>query len=137
MVYVVIYMKLNWKGNWKNGEVTIDVDTPTELIEVLKNLEKEEAISKEIPTKTDEEPSVISQTIPSLPPKIGCSDAIRLLLERDWGKEPRTMAEMTEALENNALYFGKGTISGGLTTMVKRGDLRRIKKGGRWAYLKR
>jgi predicted transcriptional regulator len=53
----------------------------------------------------------------------------------DWGKQPRSMNEIKEALKANALHFSKGTLSGTLTTMTKRGDIRRMKKDRRWKYL--
>ena len=56
-----------------------------------------------------------------------CSEAIVSLLETDWGKTPRAIGELREAMEANAIFFPKGTISGVLSWQIKRGSLRRWK----------
>jgi predicted transcriptional regulator len=49
------------------------------------------------------------------------------LLESEWGKTPRTIGELRRAMEANAIYFPKTTLSGVLVWMVKKGSLRRWK----------
>ncbi len=56
-----------------------------------------------------------------------CSEAIVSLLETDWGKTPRAIGELREAMEANAIFFPKSTISGVLSWQIKRGSLRRWK----------
>lgn len=56
-----------------------------------------------------------------------CSEAIVSLLETDWGKTPRTIGELREAMEANAIFFPKSTISGVLSWLIKKGSLRRWK----------
>lgn len=123
-------MRFTWKGNWKKGEITIEAETLDELDKTLKQLfslgEVEES-SREVST----------ERIPTLHAGLGCSNAIRTLLQSEWGREPKMMNEIKDALETNALYFSKGTLSGTLTMMTKGGSLRRIKKTGRWAYILR
>ena len=123
-------MRFTWKGNWKKGEVTIEAETLDELNSALDQLSSL--------SEVEESPQEISvvQT-PSLSAGLGCSNAIRTLLQSEWGREPRTMNEIKDALETNALYFSKGTLSGTLTMMTKSGSLRRIKRAGRWAYILR
>jgi hypothetical protein len=45
------------------------------------------------------------------------------------------MSELHSAFESNALFFGQGTLSGALTYLTKSGAIRRIDKGGKWAYI--
>jgi hypothetical protein len=123
-------MRFTWKGNWKKGEITIEADTLDELNNALNQLfslgEVEEYVEE-----------IGAKEAPALPVGLGCSDAIRTLLQSEWGRQPRSMKEIQNALEANALYFSKGTLSGTLTTMTKTGSLRRFKRGGRWVYVLR
>ncbi|UCD45678.1 MAG: hypothetical protein JSV27_04120 [Candidatus Bathyarchaeota archaeon] len=64
-------------------------------------------------------------------PKIGrtnqCGEAVIALLSSDWGKTPRAIGELREAMEANAIFFPKTTLSGVLVWLVKKGQLRRWK----------
>ena len=64
-------------------------------------------------------------------PKIGrttqCGEAVQALLSSDWGKTPRALGELREAMEANAIFFPKTTLSGVLVWLVKKGQLRRWK----------
>jgi len=120
-------MKFTWKGKWKKGEIIIEAETLQELNNALKALSAVEEIQ--------EISEVSNQSVIEIPPVQGCSEALRVLMETDWGRKPRSMNEIKKALEANALYFSKGTLSGTLTTMVKRSELRRVKEEGRWKYL--
>ena len=82
-----------------------------------------------------ESPHEIETIPPKLPTGLGCSDAIKALLESEWGKQPHTMTEIRIAFEKNALYFSKGTLSGTLRFLDKRGDIRRFKNAGNWVYM--
>lgn len=65
-----------------------------------------------------------------------CSDAVEALLKTDWGRTPRTMGELREAMDANAIFFPKTTLSGVLVWMVKKGRLRRWKDDDRgYLYL--
>lgn len=113
-------MKFTWKGKWEDGEIIIEANSLEELQNTLQKVKaaKEGQIRK----------------IPDIPAKSGCADAVRAALETEWGNQPRSMTEIQEALEANALFFSKGTISGTLTALTKRGDLQRLKEAGRWVY---
>jgi hypothetical protein len=128
-------MKLVWKGSWKEGEIVVETESPDELIGALEKLESiETVVSISKPTDT-------SETFPSEVPKIsgnlGPSQAVREVLGSPWGRaEPRTMKEIMSVLETNAIYFSKSTLSGVLTNMTKKGELRRpLKKEDQWAYV--
>jgi hypothetical protein len=120
-------MKFIWRGNWRKGEIVVEAETLEELNNVLDEL---------LPLMEVQATSQVSnEEFPLLPSGLGCSDAIKTLLQSKWGKQPRTMAEVKEVLEANALHFTKGTLSGTLTSMTKRGHLGRVKKAGKWAYV--
>lgn len=119
-------MKFTWKGNWRSGEIVIEAETLEELnkaVDMLLSLNKGQTTAQ-----------VGVEEIPKLSSGLGCSDAIRTLLQSEWGKKPRYMAEIRNALETNALYFSKGTLSGTLNLLTKGGQLRRVKKAGKWRY---
>lgn len=128
-------MKIHWKGSWKKGEISIETESPEELVETLEKLESVEGVGP-ISLHTD-----ITQTpsleIPKVSGNVGPSDAIREVLGSPWGKaEPRTMAEIIDVLKANAIFFSKSTLSGVLTNLTKKGELRRpIKKQEMWAYV--
>ena len=67
------------------------------------------------------------QTFPQIPRTTQCSEAVNALLNADWGKTPRSIAELREAMEANAVFFPRTTLSGVLVWLVKRGSIRRAK----------
>jgi hypothetical protein len=56
-----------------------------------------------------------------------CGEAVVALLSTDWGEKPRPIGELREAMEANAVFFPKTTLSGVLVWLVKKGKLRRWK----------
>jgi len=123
-------MKASWKGMWRGGELTIETENPDDLVSVLAKLRE----LSENPTES-ETTSAIGQS-PKLSGNIGCSEAIKQSLTSSWGRvQPRTMTELQKVFEENALFFSKGTLSGVLTYLVKNGQIRRLDKNGKWAYV--
>ena len=124
-------MRFIWEGKWKRGKLSIESDSIRELEEVLEGLETEEPTGDTIILNGKE--AVLD--MPKVSGELKCADAIKAILGSDWGnREPRTMPEIKEAMETNGIYFPKGTISGMLTYLTKKGYLRRIKKNNIWAY---
>jgi len=65
-----------------------------------------------------------------------CSKAILKLLESDWGRwRPRTLRELSEALEANAIHYPISTLSGVLNRLVKKGHVRRWKTEEGYVYI--
>jgi hypothetical protein len=120
-------MKFIWKGRWRNGEIVIEAESLQELENALNSLLSKGEIQMDSP--------IIEERFPIIHGVAGCSEAIKLLMETEWGKKPRSMNEIKQALEANAFYFSKGTLSGTLTMMVKKGKLKRFKEDGHWKYL--
>ena len=101
-----------------------------EVLATLENLNEivekfSEAFNYE--TKKEEKPNSHSnfQTFPKIARTSQCSDAITSLLSTNWGKTPRTIAEIREAMEANAIFFPRTTLSGVLVWLVKKNKLRR------------
>jgi len=67
------------------------------------------------------------EALPQIPRTTQCSEAVTALLAEPWGKTPRTIAELREAMEANAVFFPKTTLSGVLVWLVKKGKVRRWK----------
>ena len=89
---------------------------------------------------TPKEEAAKTKGIPLPYPKISkaesCSKAILQLLESDWGRwRPRTLRELSEALEANAIHYPTSTISGVLNRLVKRGFIRRWKTDEGYVYI--
>ena len=123
-------MRFTWKGSWKKGEITIEAETLNELNDMIDSLSSLGEV-EEVPTEVSHE------EIPRLRAGLGCTNAIRRLLGGAWGRQPRSMNEIKDALETSALFFSKGTISATLTMMTKGGNVRRFKRGGVWVYVLR
>jgi hypothetical protein len=73
--------------------------------------------------------------VPSVGTPSTATDAITILLSSEWGKKPRTLREISDALELNALYYPSATLAGVLNHMTKSGNLRRMKSDGTFAYV--
>lgn len=126
-------MKLTWRGTWKKGEVIIEAESADELTSTLNKLEAVELAtptSKSVETMVDH-----SEQTPKISGNLSPSQAVREALKSQWGRsEPRTMKEINSVLAANALYFSPSSLSGVLTNLVKKGELRRSKKKDQWAY---
>ena len=85
-------MKIIWKGNWKKGEISVETESPEELIGILEKLESVEGI-RPVLASTDTK-QILSVEKPSILGNVGPSEAIREILNSPWGRaEPRTMSE--------------------------------------------
>jgi hypothetical protein len=78
-------------------------------------------------SRKPEEPGDTPKNYPNIPRTNQCSEAVTGLLQADWGKTPRSIAELREAMEANAIFFPKTTLSGVLVWLVKKGTIRRFK----------
>jgi len=65
----------------------------------------------------------------------GLVEAILQLLRSPWGKHPKTLREIEEALRINAIHYPQASIATRLMELTKRGKLRRLKKDGLLAYV--
>lgn len=105
-----------------------------EVLETLNDLEMivekfSGAFNKDIIklTESDDDLPRSIKKFPNIPRTTQCGEAVVSLLHTEWGETPRTMGELREAMEANAIYFPKTTLSGVLVWLVKKGSLRRWK----------
>jgi len=110
-----------------------------EIIEFVKHLEEllgaDFGIDIEAPTETEisEAPT---EEIPVIKVQRSTQSNIQSLFETDWGKTPRSLAEVTKALEINAVPDKASSISIYLRRLVRKGVLRRLQRDGRYHYIK-
>jgi len=122
----------------KIGSQEIEISGSRE--EVMKTIEElpllMEMVSKAFgSTKKGEEPS---QSVGSVYPSVSassCSEAVLQLLSSDWGKQPRTLTELGEALKANAVYYPSTTISGVLSWLVRKNKIKRWKTDKGYVYV--
>jgi hypothetical protein len=122
----------------KMGQREIEISGTRE--EVMKAIEElpqlMETIAKAFEsTKTTKE---TSQTVSSVYPSIsasGCSEAVLQLLASDWGKQPRGLPELGEALKANAVYYPSTTVSGVLSWLVRKNKIKRWKTDKGYVYV--
>ena len=107
-------------------EVLSTLDNFNEIVAKITsavNGEKKQKQVKPKPVKDEISP----HDFPKITRTSQCGEAVIALLSTDWGKTPRTIGEIREAMEANAIFFPKTTISGVLVWLVKKGHLRRWK----------
>ncbi len=118
------------------GDMEVELDGEREdVLETLEDLDfivdkVSSAFNAELPTgrraqKKGEKESKVK--FPHIERTSQCSEAVESLLATEWGKTPRAIGELREAMEANAIFFPKTTLSGVLVWMVKKGTLRRWK----------
>ena len=111
------------------GEKSEVLSTLNELRDIIGKVNS--AFNNQVETKTlnlerpKEELKVLDY--PKITRTNQCGEAVISLLSTDWGKTPRTIGELREAMEANAIFFPKTTLSGVLVWLVKKGELRRWK----------
>lgn len=64
------------------------------------------------------------------------TENVRTLFNTPWGKTPRNLGDVTNALEVNAAPDSSANIAGALLGLVKAGEFRRLKKSGMWHYFR-
>jgi hypothetical protein len=77
--------------------------------------------------------NVAASTYPTVSSS-NCSEAVLKLLESDWGKEPRILPELVDALKANALHYPSTTLSGVLAWLTKKGRVKRWKTDKGYVY---
>ncbi|MBS7637749.1 hypothetical protein KEJ49_02500, partial [Candidatus Bathyarchaeota archaeon] len=87
----------------------------------------QDAFKLEGGTNLSLKPRAAMEDFPKIPVTNQCSEAVISLLSTDWGKTPRTLSEIREAMEANAIFFPKTTLSGVLVWLVKKNKIRRWK----------
>jgi len=74
--------------------------------------------------------------LPEVSPSAGLREAIRSVLSSDWGKiTPRTKSEIAEILKLSAIHYPDSTIRSTLSQLTRKGELRRVRRDGIYAYI--
>jgi hypothetical protein len=119
----------------------MEIELGGEREEVLQTLDELDMIIKKFSTAFNNDISymhtnhdILNQSLkkfPQIPRTNQCGQAVISLLHTGWGDTPRTIGELREAMEANAIYFPKTTLSGVLVWLVKKGNIRRWKDNKR------
>ncbi len=112
-----------------NGtKISID-GTPEEIIKIKESLssEKSQATKKRKISKKQNGSKKIS--------KEGPLARVRLLIEKDFFKQKRTLEEIRKRLEEMAIFYKVSDLSPSLIRLVKKGEIRRLKEEGQWRYV--
>jgi hypothetical protein len=131
-------MEMPFSFRVKMGQREIEISGTRE--EVMKAIEElpqlMETVSKAFEsTKTAKE---TEQPVDSVYPSVsasGCSEAVLQLLASDWGKQPRSLPELGEALKANAVYYPSTTVSGVLAWLLRKNKIKRWKTDKGYVYV--
>jgi hypothetical protein len=108
-------------------DVLSTLDNLSSIVEkVTHAFEVENLVLPEAPERREIEAASLHD-IPKISRTSKCGDAVVALLTTAWGNSPRTISELREAMEANAIFFPKTTLSGVLVWLVKKGRIRRWK----------
>ena len=107
-------------------EVLATLDGLGEIVAKVKVAFSNEGTYK-TPARKAEESGIEPRSFPNIPRTNQCSEAVSSLLQSEWGKSPRGLSELREAMDANAIFFPKTTLSGVLVWLVKKGTIRRFK----------
>lgn len=134
---------LNVKLTIRSGGVEVSTEgTLSELSEELDSLSNfvEEVASKlgvesGIEVSTEAQKIINdSSEVPTIKVTKSSTDNLRSLFNTSWGRKPRVLAEILNALEVNAVPDTPQNVNVYLVRLVKQGFLRRIQKGTKWSY---
>jgi len=116
--------------NLPNGtKITVD-GTSDEIIKI------QQAFSKNSESKPRKNYIYRNEGIPKKKPsKIGPLGRIRVLIGENYFKKKRTLDDVKKSLEEKAMFYKHSDIAPSLIRLVKKGELRRLKEGGKWIYV--
>ncbi|MCJ7767930.1 hypothetical protein MUP79_06035 [Candidatus Bathyarchaeota archaeon] len=131
-------VKISCNGFWNGLSTCVEGDSVAEVEHAISELERRGRFEPTPRSESTESDKQVDDTgnYPSLSGDKGCTNAIRELLDSEWGKtEPRNENELTLAMKANAIHYSHGSISGVLTQLTQKGEIRRVgKKNGSYAY---
>jgi hypothetical protein len=131
-------MEMPFSFRVKIGSQEIEISGTRE--EVMKTVEElphiMETISKAFKStkKGEETEQLAGSTYPQVSAS-GCSEAVLQLLTSDWGKQPRSLPELGDALKANAIYYPSTTLSGVLAWLFRKNKIKRWKTDKGYVYV--
>ncbi|MGC9177415.1 MAG: hypothetical protein ACP5G6_03215 [Conexivisphaera sp.] len=65
------------------------------------------------------------------------ADVIKKMFDSSWGRRPRRLSEVMDALSSFGLIYPKSSVAVALLRLAKEGEIRRFKEGGEYVYIER
>jgi hypothetical protein len=125
--------EISTSGNLK--QIYSQIDEIGNLVEALTSrLEISPNVQEDLPTEEEIE-TVPADDVPIIKVSRSTMDNVTALFASEWGRKPRTLAEIMKALEVNTVPDKASTINTYLRRLVQRGNVRRFKKEGLYNYL--
>jgi len=125
-----------------SGEPAAIGEALNEVMELLVRVERkwrELGLSLEFPSGVTEEAGRMGTMeegeVPVLRRPESIREAVSQLLFSEWGRRPRSIGEILEALEANAVYYPRSSVTKEITRMVRAGILRRLKTQRGYKYV--
>lgn len=109
-----------------------------DLFDFIKGLQetiKQLPASTEVTPEVTPEISVEEETVPPLGRPSTTIDALSQLFKTDWGRKPRLLSDVMQALEANGLYYQKPVVAKVLVDLIKKKELHRIGSKGSYKYV--
>ena len=124
----------------KFGQYEIEISgTRDEVIKTIKELPMlVGSISKafeETQGKKTKPNLASSSPYPELSSSMKCSEAVLKLLGSEWGRQPRTLAELSDAMRTNAIHYPSTTLSGVCSWLLKKNKIKRWKTDNGYVYV--
>ena len=129
-------MSFSFRAKIWSQEIEIS-GTKQEVLETIEELPQlMETVSKafELTKNREETMQPVSSVFPSISSS-SCSEAVLQLLASDWGRQPRGLTELGEALKANAVYYPSTTVSGVLAWLVRKNKIKRWKTDKGYVYV--
>jgi hypothetical protein len=105
-----------------------------ELFDFIKGLQE----TKQILTPSEiitPEVSTEEEAVPPLGRPSTTMEALSQLFKTEWGRKPRQLSEIMQALEANGLYYKKPVVATILVQLIKKKELRRLGMKGNFQYV--
>jgi hypothetical protein len=106
-----------------------------ELFDFIKELQETTKQMPQPSTEVTPEVSPEEEAVPPLGRPSTTMEALSSLFKTDWGKKPRQLSEVMQALEANGLYYKKAVVAKVLVDLIKKRELRRLGSKGTFGYV--
>ena len=106
-----------------------------DLFDFIKGLQES---ARQSPVSTEVHPEVSGEeeeTVPPLGRPSTTMEALSQLFKTEWGRKPRQLSEIMQALEANGLYYKKPVVAKILVDLIKKKELRRLGTKGTFQYV--
>lgn len=93
--------------------------------------------TKQVSSSVEVSPEVApeEEAVPPLGRPSTTIDALSQLFKTEWGKKPRLLSDVMQALEANGLYYQKAVVARVLVDLIKKKELHRIGSKGSFQYV--